>query len=99
MKTKRVTVEGCEYTIRRWTVAERIEFLKMAEEARNLSAKEVYEKQIEIISRNTGLSREEILKMDGVALDLLLKEIVEFNTPPLDLGVALQRRSTEAQQR
>jgi hypothetical protein len=99
VKTKRVTVEGCEYTIRRWTVAERIEFLKMAEEARNLSAKEVYEKQIEIISRNTGLSREEILKMDGVALDLLLKEIVEFNTPPLDLGVALQRRSTEAQQR
>ena len=99
MKTKTVTVEGCEYTIRRWTVAERIEFLKMAEEARNLSAKEVYGKQIEIISRNTGLSREEILKMDGVALDLLLKEIVEFNTPPLDLGAALQKRSTEAQQR
>ena len=99
MKTKIVTVEGAEYTIRRWTVAERIEFLKMAEEAKNLSAKEVYEKQIEIISRNTGLSREEILKMDGVALDLLLKEIVEFNTPPLDLGAALQRRSTEAQQR
>jgi hypothetical protein len=99
VKTKTVTVEGAEYTIRRWTVAERIEFLKMAEEARNLSAKEVYEKQIEIIARNTGLSREEILKMDGVALDLLLKEIVEFNTPPLDLGAALQRRSTEAQQR
>jgi len=99
VKTKTVTVEGCEYTIRRWTVAERIEFLKMAEEARNLSAKEVYEKQIEIISRNTGLSREEIMGMDGVALDLLLKEIVEFNTPPLDLGVALQRRSMEAQQR
>jgi hypothetical protein len=99
VKTKTVTVEGTEYTIRRWTVAERIEFLKMAEEAKNLSAKEVYEKQIEIIARNTGLSREEILKMDGVALDLLLKEIVEFNTPPLDLGAALQRRSTEAQQR
>jgi hypothetical protein len=99
VKTKTVTVEGCEYTIRRWTVAERIEFLKMAEEARNLSAKEVYEKQIEIISRNTGLSREEIMGMDGVALDLLLKEIVEFNTPPLDLGAASQRRSTEAQQR
>jgi len=99
VKTKTVTAEGCEYTIRRWTVAERIEFLKMAEEAKNLSAKEVYEKQIEIISRNTGLSRDEILKMDGVALDLLLKEIVEFNTPPLDLGAASQRRSTEAQQR
>ena len=99
MKTKKVSIEGTEYTIRRWTVADRMEFLKMAEEAKDLGAREVYEKQLEIIARNTGLTKEELMKMDGVAADLLLKEILEFNTPPLDLGAASQKRSTEAQQR
>lgn len=99
MKTKKVVVEGVEYTVRRWTVAERIEFLKMAEEAKDLSAKEVYEKQLQIIAINTGLSVDELMKMDGVAADLLLKEIIDFNTPPLELGGASQRRSTEDQRR
>jgi len=96
VKTKTVSIEGAEYTIRRWTVAERIEFLKMAEEARDLSAREVYEKQLEIISRNTGIAKEDLMKMDGVTVDLLLKEIIEFNTPPLDVSGASLKRSTEA---
>ncbi|MFN3621258.1 MAG: hypothetical protein ACK4TI_00010 [Nitrososphaerales archaeon] len=98
MKSKTVSIEGEEFKIRRWTVAERLEFLKALEQSKNLTQSEFYSKQIEIVAQNTGLSKAELLGKDGVVIDLLLKEIVEFNTPPLDLSGQSSKQSTEATQ-
>lgn len=96
IKSKTVSVEGEEFKIRRWTVAERLEFLKAFEQAKNLTQSEFYEKQIEIVANNTGLTKQQLLEKDGVVIDLLLKEIVDFNTTPLHLSVQSQKQSTEA---
>lgn len=99
MKTLDITVEGEKFTIRRYTVAEKVKIAKKSGKdallAMGQDLEKMYKLTREIVAFNTGLKEEDLLEYDNVQLDMLYVEINKYNTLPLESKEPLKEQSSE----
>ena len=98
MKTKVIKVEDEEFTIRRYSVIEKIEAAKKAsiDKLNKMSLEQQYDLTRVMVAANTGLDAESLKEYDNVQLDLVFLEIWKFNKIPLESNKQLNTQSSEA---
>ncbi len=86
LKTLEVTVEGETFTIRRYTVAEKIALAKQTtrEMLEKMDTEQQYGLTMKTVADNTGLEIVDLRNMDNVMLDKLYMEVIRFNSIPLE---------------
>lgn len=89
MTEKKVSIRGKEFTVRHFTIGQRLELDKSKKE-------DEYQAYILSLHYGTGLTADEIKQLDGDVGDELFINVLEHNKPPLEHYKRLQALSTQA---